>query len=154
MRLGWKNFVSGWISLTIGLIPIFIYIAINSASPLMALSASGFVLLIGGFFGIAIGWPVESALLPGIKNLTLFKIYGIYTLIGLAVSITFSGLMTIRPNGGDFGFLVWWLAIALFMFVPFIITMLIARGLYPLLHMKLFNLEAPNTPAKVNLNAA
>lgn len=157
MRLGWRNFVTGWMVLTIGLIPEFIYVAINAGSAFSTLSASGSLLLIGGFFGILIGWPVESLLLPRYRELTLFKIFGTYSLAGLLTALLVTLVFFVPRSlytSGSFGWVLSALVAVLFMFVPFMVTMLIARGLYPVLHRKLFNLDAPNTPAPVILNAA
>lgn len=156
VRPGWKNFVTGWMVLTIGLIPEFIYVAVNSGSAFGTLSASGSVLLIGGFFGILIGWPVEAFLLPRYKQLTLFKIFGTYSLVGLGVAVLVTFGLFLPPTAyasGNPQVLVVGLAYVLFMLVPYMVTMLIARGLYPVMHQKLFSLDAPNTPARVNLSA-
>lgn len=154
-RLGWKNFVTAWMVVTIGLLPEFIFVAINAPSPMQKLSAVGSLLLIGIGFGLVIGWPIEALLLPRYKSLTLFKIYGTYTLAGLVVVLIVNAFLFVPAaiNGADSsGVWIYALLYVLFMFVPYMVTMLIARGIYPVLHRKLFNEDAANTPGKIDLS--
>ena len=154
-RLGWKNFVTAWMVVTIGLLPEFIFVAINAPSPMQKLSAVGSLLLIGIGFGLVIGWPIEALLLPRYKSLTLFKIYGTYTLAGLVAVLIVNAFLFVPAaiNGSDSS-VVWFYALlyVLFMFAPYMVTMLIARGIYPVLHRKLFNEDAANTPGKIDLS--
>jgi hypothetical protein len=153
-RLGWKNFVTAWMVITIGLIPEFIFVALNATSGLGILSGSGAVLLLGIGFGIVIGWPIEALLLPRYKSLTLFKIYGTYSLAGLVVVLIVNAYWFI-PTALAVGFdstSIYALAYVVLMLLPYMVTMLIARGIYPILHRKLFNEDAPNTPGKIDLN--
>ncbi|MEN9660826.1 MAG: hypothetical protein RLZZ443_755 [Actinomycetota bacterium] len=154
-RLGWKNFVTAWMVVTIGLIPEFIFVVIASLNPLQKLTAVGSLLLIGIGFGIVIGWPLEALLLPRYKSLTLFKIYGTYSLAGFVVALIVNAyfyLPSALAGGVVPPTFVYALLTVLLMFVPYMVTMLIARGIYPVLHRKLFNEDAANTPGKIDLS--